>query len=52
MFIIFSIRQEPNHVRLSKDAADPVGLLQLIVSVDYDNNDELILNDFKEQTCK
>lgn len=38
-----------NHVRLSKDQKDPMGLPQLIISVDYDENDELVLKDFLEQ---
>ena len=38
-----------NHVRLSKDKRDDWGIPQLITSIGYTNNDELILNDFLEQ---
>lgn len=46
-----TIPKQTNHVRLSKDKVDPMGLPQLIISVDYDSNDELILKDFEEQGC-
>lgn len=38
-----------NHVRLSPDKKDPYGLPQLIISVDYDENDDLVVKDFFEQ---
>lgn len=38
-----------NHVRLSPDKKDPYGLPQLIISVDYDENDDLAVKDFFEQ---
>ncbi|MEX2232587.1 MAG: GMC family oxidoreductase [Cyclobacteriaceae bacterium] len=41
-----TIPKKENHVRLSKDRKDPFGIPQLITSVGYDENDELIVNDF------
>lgn len=38
-----------NHVRLSKDKTDPYGIPQMIISVDYDDNDIKLLNDFLVQ---
>lgn len=38
-----------NHVRLSKDLKDSWGIPQLITSVDYDENDEKMLQDFLTQ---
>lgn len=38
-----------NHVRLSTDKKDPYGLPQLVISVDYDENDDLVVKDFFEQ---
>lgn len=46
-----TIPKQTNHVRLSKDKVDPMGLPQLIISVDYDSNDELLLKDFEEKGC-
>jgi choline dehydrogenase-like flavoprotein len=39
-----------NHVRLSPDKKDPFGIPQLVVSVDYDENDDKMIKDFIEQT--
>ena len=44
-----TIPKESNHVRLSKDQKDQWGIPQLITSVDYDENDEMIVKDFHEQ---
>jgi choline dehydrogenase-like flavoprotein len=44
-----TIPKETNHVRLSPDKKDEWGIPQIITSVDYDENDELILKDFHEQ---
>ncbi|PJE47789.1 MAG: GMC family oxidoreductase [Sediminibacterium sp.] len=41
-----TIPKETNHVSLSKNEQDPWGIPQLIVSVDYDENDEKLLQDF------
>lgn len=38
-----------NHVRLSNDNKDPFGMPQVIFSVDYDENDNLVVKDFFEQ---
>ncbi len=43
-----TIPKEENHVRLSEEARDPYGIPQLITSIGYDDNDELILKDFLE----
>ena len=45
-----TVPKEKNHVRLSKDAKDPWGIPQLITSVEYDDNDDRLLNDFFVQT--
>jgi choline dehydrogenase-like flavoprotein len=45
-----TIPKEKNHVRLSSDKKDAWGIPQLITSVDYDDNDEKLLNDFFVQT--
>jgi choline dehydrogenase-like flavoprotein len=47
-----TIPKESNHVRLSKDKVDQMGLPELIVSVGYDDNDELVLKDFSEQAAE
>ncbi len=44
-----TIPQLTNHIRLSKEDKDPMGLPQVIFSVGYDANDELVLKDFLEQ---
>ncbi|UJP63247.1 GMC oxidoreductase [Mongoliitalea daihaiensis] len=44
-----TIPKAANHVRLSKELVDPWGIPQLVVSVDYDDNDEKILQDFFSQ---
>ena len=44
-----TIPKESNHVRLSKDKKDAWGIPQLITSVDYDENDEKLLQDFLTQ---
>jgi choline dehydrogenase-like flavoprotein len=47
-----TIPKASNHVRLSKDMQDQWGIPQLITSVGYDNNDELSLKDFLQQTAE
>ena len=44
-----TIPKAENHVRLSADHLDPWGIPQLITSVDYDENDEKVLQDFLDQ---
>jgi choline dehydrogenase-like flavoprotein len=41
-----------NHVRLSTDHKDPWSVPQLITSIDYDQNDELMVKDFHNQAQK
>ena len=38
-----------NHVKLSTEMSDRHGIPQLVISVDYDDNDEKLLYDFLEQ---
>jgi len=45
-----TIPKEKNHVRLSDTEKDPWGIPQLITSVEYDDNDDKLLNDFFVQT--
>jgi len=45
-----TIPKEKNHVRLSKDKKDEWGIPQLITSVEYDSNDDKLLNDYFVQT--
>jgi choline dehydrogenase-like flavoprotein len=47
-----TIPKASNHVRLSKEKQDQWGIPQLITSVGYDNNDELSLKDFLQQTSE
>jgi choline dehydrogenase-like flavoprotein len=44
-----TIPKATNHVRLSTDKKDAYDMPLLITSVDYDDNDEKMLNDFFEQ---
>ncbi len=44
-----TIPKEKNHVRLSPDQKDQWGIPQLITSVEYDENDEMLVKDFFEQ---
>jgi choline dehydrogenase-like flavoprotein len=44
-----TIPKESNHLRLSKDQKDAWGIPQLITSVGYDENDEMLVKDFFEQ---
>lgn len=44
-----TIPKESNHVRLSKDKTDAYGMPLLVVSVDYDDNDDKMVKDFLEQ---
>ena len=44
-----TVPQYENHVRLSDTATDTWGIPQLVVSVDYTENDELVLKDFLQQ---
>ena len=41
-----TIPKESNHVRLSKDLKDAWGIPQLITAVDYDENDDKMVEDF------
>ena len=41
-----TIPKKENHLRLSTDQKDPFGIPQLITSVGYDDNDEMIVEDF------
>ena len=41
-----TVPKKTNHVRLSADKKDAWGIPQLITSIDYDANDELLLKDF------
>lgn len=44
-----TIPRETNHVRLSKDKKDQWGIPLLVTSVEYDDNDQKMINDFLEQ---
>lgn len=44
-----TIPKYDNHLRLSKDKTDEWGIPQMIISVDYDDNDLKMMNDFMEQ---
>ncbi|MDJ1479634.1 GMC family oxidoreductase [Cytophagaceae bacterium YF14B1] len=44
-----TVPKEQNHVRLSKDQKDAWGIPQLITSIEYDQNDEKLLQDFLMQ---
>jgi len=46
-----TIPKENNHVRLSKDRKDQWGIPLLITSVEYDDNDERMIQDFLTQTA-
>jgi hypothetical protein len=47
-----TIPKENNHVRLSTDKKDEWGIPQLITSVQYDDNDDKLLNDyFVQKKC-
>ena len=45
-----TIPKEKNHVRLSTNKKDPYGIPQLVISVEYDENDDKMVKDFIEQT--
>lgn len=47
-----SIPKYENHVRLSPDQKDKWGVPQLITSVGYDENDDLLVQDFHEQAAE
>ena len=47
-----TIPKETNHVRLSKDQKDQWGIPLLIMSVDYDDNDEKMIKDFLTQSAE
>lgn len=47
-----TIPKETNHVTLSRDKKDRWGMPQLIFSVDYDDNDERLFNDFLNQASE
>lgn len=44
-----TIPKHDNHVRLSDGETDAWGIPQLVTSIDYDDNDEKLLQDFFEQ---
>lgn len=44
-----TIPKETNHVRLSTELKDEWGIPQLVTSIDYDDNDIKLMNDFIEQ---
>lgn len=44
-----TIPKQSNHVRLSKDQTDDWGIPQLIISIDYDENDHKMMRDFQQQ---
>ncbi len=44
-----TIPKETNHVRLSTELKDEWGIPQLVTSIDYDDNDLKLMNDFIEQ---
>lgn len=45
-----TVPKATNHVRLSKDQKDQWGIPLLITSVEYDDNDQRMINDFLKQT--
>jgi choline dehydrogenase-like flavoprotein len=47
-----TIPKETNHVRLSKDQKDQWGIPLLITSVEYDDNDERMIQDFLTQSAE
>lgn len=47
-----TIPKETNHVRLSPDKKDQWGIPLLIMSVDYDDNDEKMIRDFLTQSTE
>lgn len=47
-----TIPKETNHVRLSKDQKDQWGIPLLVMSVDYDDNDEKMIKDFLTQSAE
>ena len=47
-----TVPKETNHVRLSTDKKDQWGIPLLVTSVDYDNNDEKLLQDFLTQSSE
>ncbi|MGY6743858.1 MAG: GMC oxidoreductase [Cecembia sp.] len=44
-----TIPKENNHVRLSANDVDAWGVPQLVISIDYDDNDEKVIKDFLAQ---
>src|SRR5699024_10196585 len=44
-----TIPKYDNHVRLSKEKKDQWGIPQMVISVDYDDNNEKMIKDFQEQ---
>jgi choline dehydrogenase-like flavoprotein len=47
-----TIPRESNHVRLSADQKDQWGIPLLVMSVDYDDNDEKMIKDFLQQSAE
>jgi choline dehydrogenase-like flavoprotein len=45
-----TVPKETNHVRLSADKKDQWGIPLLITSVEYDDNDQRMINDFLKET--
>jgi choline dehydrogenase-like flavoprotein len=47
-----TIPRESNYVYLSPDDKDPFGIPQLVTSVDYDDNDDKLVDDFLHQAAE
>jgi len=47
-----TLPKESNHVRLSEDQKDQWGIPLLVTSVDYDDNDQKMVDDFLEQSSE
>ena len=44
-----TLPKESNRVHLDENLVDPWGIPQLIIDVDYDDNDEKMLQDFFDE---
>lgn len=47
-----TIPKESNYVYLSPDQKDPWGISQLVTSIDYDENDDRMVEDFMQQAAE
>jgi choline dehydrogenase-like flavoprotein len=47
-----TIPRESNHLSLSKDLKDPWGISQLVTSIDYDDNADKMVIDFRQQSSE